>query len=220
MAHLTEPISNYSCIAPWCHFSQGRVFCTRGGGERGERERWNRVLSGSQRPYKWCNKIPVLIRQNKKRNINSEYILCPFRCWEPHFCAVLGRPRWIVPWHTAQILSVESFLPPPMTCCLLFCVINETTDLLLASWNVISLITSISVRHRPVWGTPKDSRTVVSCANIMASQALSTRPKRAGRVCSRSLTPQMQCLLQGFQYNQVAHRCSVLQIFLPRITHT
>lgn len=45
------------------------------------------------------------------------------------------------------------------------------------SWNIISLITSTSMQHRPAWFTQKDSVTVVSHANETASQALSTRSK-------------------------------------------
>lgn len=45
------------------------------------------------------------------------------------------------------------------------------------SWNIISLITSTSMQHRPAWVTQKDSVTMVSHANETASQAFSIRSK-------------------------------------------
>lgn len=78
----------------------------------------------------------------------------PFRCWKPHVCASGGTLDGLFPRHAAQILSVERFLCPPMSQCLLYGGASRITCLLLPAWNGTSVRTSTGAGHRLAWGTP------------------------------------------------------------------
>lgn len=116
----------------------------------------------------------------------------PFRCWKPHISG--GTLDGLFPRHTAQILSVERFLFPPMPQCLLYRGASRITCLLLTDWNGISVRTPTGAE------LGRASITAATHANVRASQAWSTGPKEA-MAGLRSLTPWIQCFPQGSQHS-------------------